>query len=110
MLKDIGVIQVRSDICGDCPTPCANQRNGDFHANACSTCPIRLWGQVGKCDPDAPVAVAPATMRGLGDFVAKLANPIAEIIGLDKNKCGCAARQQRLNELVPFTKALPNGD
>jgi hypothetical protein len=41
-------------------------------------------------------------MRGLGDLVAKMADPIGKIIGLDKSKCGCSKRQQRLNELVPF--------
>lgn len=41
-------------------------------------------------------------MRGLGDLVAKIADPIAKAINLDKAKCGCAARQQSLNELVPF--------
>lgn len=43
-------------------------------------------------------------MRGLGDLVAKIADPIAKVINLDKAKCGCAARQQKLNELVPFQR------
>ena len=41
-------------------------------------------------------------MRGLGDLVAKVADPIARAIGLDKSKCGCAKRQEALNRLVPF--------
>jgi hypothetical protein len=48
-------------------------------------------------------------MRGLGDAVAVIANPIAKIIGLDKSKCGCAARQEALNKLVPFS-SLPKTD
>jgi hypothetical protein len=43
-------------------------------------------------------------MRGLGDLVAKMANPIGKIIGLDKSKCGCAKRQDALNRLLPFTQ------
>jgi hypothetical protein len=43
-------------------------------------------------------------MRGLGDLVAKIADPIAKIIGLDKSKCGCAKRQETLNQLLPFQR------
>lgn len=43
-------------------------------------------------------------MRGLGDLVAKIANPIAKAINLDKTKCGCAKRQEQLNQLVPFQR------
>ena len=45
-----------------------------------------------------------APMRGLGDLVAKIADPIAKTIGLDKSKCGCAKRQEMLNQLVPFQR------
>jgi hypothetical protein len=41
-------------------------------------------------------------MRGLGDLVAKFADPIGKIIGLDKATCGCAKRQDALNRLLPF--------
>jgi hypothetical protein len=41
-------------------------------------------------------------MRGLGDLVAKFAEPIGKIIGLDKLKCGCAKRQDAMNRLLPF--------
>lgn len=41
-------------------------------------------------------------MRGLGDLIAKVADPIARAIGLDKAKCGCAKRQEALNKAVPF--------
>jgi hypothetical protein len=46
----------------------------------------------------------PDRMRGLGDLIAKVADPIGKAIGLDKAKCGCAKRQERLNRLVPFRK------
>jgi len=51
-----------------------------------------------------PVAVDPAPMRGLGDLVAKIADPIAKTIGLNKSQCGCQKRQDALNRLVPFQR------
>lgn len=42
-------------------------------------------------------------MRGLGDLVAKFADPIGKIIGLDKATCGCAKRQAALNARFPFS-------
>ena len=116
---NLGVIQVRADVCGDCPTPCERQRDTAFHSAPCSVCPRYRWGQWGACDDSvqpepslpAPGGVAtPHGIRGLGDLVAKVADPIAKVIGLDKSKCGCAKRQETLNKLVPFTKALPNRD
>ncbi len=44
----------------------------------------------------------PKRLRGLGDVVAIVAEPIARAIHLDKSKCGCAKRQDRLNKLFPF--------
>jgi hypothetical protein len=41
-------------------------------------------------------------MRGLGDFVAKIANPIAKTMNLDKSKCGCGNRQEWLNRAFPL--------
>jgi len=93
-----GVIQVRQDICKDCPTPC-NPRPDP--ADPCSRCAINRWSTWGQCTPEA---VAAAPMRGLGDLVAKFAEPIGKIIGLDKSKCGCAKRQDALNRLLPFTR------
>jgi len=46
----------------------------------------------------------PAKLRGLGDLVAKIADPIAKAVGLDKAKCGCAKRQETLNQLLPFQR------
>lgn len=106
-----GVIQVRADICRDCPTPCDLQRDGSVHANPCASCPARKWGKW-DCDPSAqPASSLPAPggvttphgLRGLGDLVALVAEPIGRAIGLDKAKCGCAKRQDALNRLVPFS-------
>jgi hypothetical protein len=72
-----------------------------------------LWRPFGKCDLATNSITHPAVsqtgLRGLGDAVAVIANPIAKIIGLDKSKCGCAARQEALNKLVPFS-SLPKTD
>jgi hypothetical protein len=43
-------------------------------------------------------------LRGLGDLIAKFADPIGKALKLDKAKCGCAKRQEKLNELFPFGK------
>ena len=43
-----------------------------------------------------------APMRGLGDLVAKMADPIARAIHLDKSSCGCVKKQEWLNKAVPF--------
>jgi hypothetical protein len=49
-----------------------------------------------------PEATKTASMRGLGDLVAKIADPIANVIGLNKATCGCQKRQDWLNQAVPF--------
>lgn len=48
-LRPVGVAQVVADICRDCPTPCAWQRDPGVHADACRACPLRRWGQWGAC-------------------------------------------------------------
>jgi len=50
------------------------------------------------------VKVGSANLRGLGDMVAKIAEPIARVINLDKSSCGCAKRQEWLNKVVPFNQ------
>lgn len=54
--------------------------------------------------------------RGLGDVVAKVATPIARVIGMNcidpatrqlKPDSGCSKRQRMLNDLAPFTTPLP---
>ncbi len=48
------------------------------------------------------VGEPPPKMRGLGDLVAKVANPIAKALRLDPAKCGCKGRIDWLNRKVPF--------
>ena len=92
----LGVVQVRDDICKDCPTPCMPRPDS---SSPCSNCAINRWGTYGQCTPEATKA---APMRGLGDLVAKIAEPIASVIGLNKATCGCQKRQDWLNQAVPF--------
>lgn len=54
--------------------------------------------------------VDPSRMRGLGDLVARIAEPIAGAIdavaGTQIKGCGgCARRREKLNSAVPFTKS-----
>lgn len=107
-----GVITIRVDICHDCPAPCAWQRDATAHANPCAACPSHRWGQwdcasatTSAAQPSLPApagVTSPAGLRGLGDLVAFVAEPIARAIGMDKAKCGCAQRRQALNKLLPF--------
>ncbi len=97
-----GVIQVRADICHDCPTPCAERPPLDV---ATSLCPLRRWGQYGVCDGSQPPA--PSGLKGLGDLVALVAEPIAQALKIDPAKCGCKARRAWLNDKVPFTRPAP---
>jgi hypothetical protein len=90
------VIEVRNDICRDCSTPCPS-RLDTIHA--CSFCPVRKWGKYGNCEANL---VPCNEMRGLGDLVAKIAEPIAKVLHLDTNKCGCEQRKEWLNNKVPF--------
>lgn len=94
-LVNEAIAAVRADICRACPTPCEHRASTTFHSARCSRCPADRWG-AWRCTEQAK------PMRGLGDLVAKVADPIARAIGLDKSKCGCAKRQEALNRLVPF--------
>lgn len=93
-----GVTQVRIDICTDCPTRCASVPDP---TDPCAACPLQKprWGAWSDCaSSDTPVK-----MRGLGDLVAKIAEPVARAIKLDKSKCGCAKRREWLNRMVSFS-------
>lgn len=48
----VPVIEIRGEICGQCATPCARQRDGEFHRDPCAECPIspRGWGRYGQCE------------------------------------------------------------
>ena len=55
--------------------------------------------------------VEPSPVRGLGDLVARIAEPIAGAIdavaGTHIKGCGgCARRREKLNAALPFTKSI----
>ena len=60
---------------------------------------VERWWQPGAGPPSIEVV---SSMRGLGDLVAKVANPIAKALGINTQGCGCKQRQEALNRLVPF--------
>jgi len=91
-----GVVEVRDQICEDCPTPCSPRPDS---TQPCARCELKRWGTWGACRDTPP------PMRGLGDLVAKVANPIAKALHIDPAKCGCKARQEWLNRKVPFKPA-----
>ena len=108
------VQRIRADICSRCPMPCEHQQNPEWHATACAVCPRshdeypQRWHTWGACDESAP----PAELRGLGDAVAVVAQPIARMIdaatasvGINTNVQGCGGcnkRQADWNQAVPF--------
>lgn len=114
-----GVIQIRADICADCTTPCVHQHDPSYHACACAACPMLRWSRWGACDQLGTAAdihgaggvtapAAAASLRGMGDVLAIIADPIASTVGIDKARCGCGQRQKLINEELPF--ARPMGD
>jgi hypothetical protein len=106
---DPEVIQIRRDICKDCARAC-DVRDTIDHADPCAACPERIWHAHGNCDP-----ASPAPLRGLGDAVAVVAQPIARMIdltaatiGVRTNVAGCGgckARQAALNKALPFIQS-----
>lgn len=58
-------------------------------------------------EPGTVMAKNSGSIQGLGDLVAKFAQPVAKgidaMFGTNVQGCGsCAKRQQKLNEIVPF--------
>ena len=105
------VQRIRADICSRCPTPCEHQQNPTWHGTDCAVCPRshdeypQRWHTWGACDDSTP----PTELRGLGDAVALLAQPIARVIdsvlGTNVQGCGgCKARKAALNQALPFKK------
>lgn len=90
----------RRELCQSCKTPCEFQNVASFRENADSVCPINRW--------QAYKTYAHKRMKGLGDAVAILAQPVAGLIdavaGTKVKKCSaCAKRREMLNALVPFS-------
>lgn len=103
------VQRIRADICSRCPMPCEHQQNPAWHATDSAECPRshaeypQRWHTWGAC---AEPSTTPE-LRGLGDAVAVVAQPIARMIdaafGTNVQGCGgCKARQEKLNKALPF--------
>ena len=94
------IINYRAEQCRVCKTPCQYQNDLVFRYNGDNACPIGRW-------MDYKLFVKRQPMRGMGDAVARVAQPIAGVI--DKvfkthvKSCGgCAKRREMLNTLMPF--------
>lgn len=102
------IFEVRAAICAKCPTPCAARSDVDFQTARCARCPLKAprWSNYGSCRDEAPTAPPTAKHFGLGDLVAKVAQPIAKAIdavaGTNVQGCGgCKKRQEALNRFLP---------
>lgn len=100
------IFNARSEQCVRCPTPCEFQKDEAFRTSGDNACPIGKW-------MDYKLYVRnKAGMRGLGDAVAFLAEPIAgaldATVGTKLKGCSaCAKRKEMLNQLLPFGKNIP---
>lgn len=95
------VFRHRARACAACKTPC-----GANVSDPCAGCPLSppLWGKHDCTKTET--SDDPRQMRGLGDAIALVANPIARILRIDPKKCGCHGpngRQAALNKAMPFT-------
>ena len=100
---DAEIVTIRRDICQGCELACA-VRASIAHADPCAACPTNVWHAFGNCEASA---TPPTELRGLGDAVAVVAQPIARAIdralGTNVAGCGgCKARQAALNKVMPF--------
>jgi hypothetical protein len=97
------IVNYRREQCVACPTPCEVQNNLDYRKNGDNACPQGRWMAY------KTYVKNPKPVRGLGDLVAKVAEPIAGAIdkasgGRTKLKgcSACAKRKEMLNQLLPF--------
>lgn len=95
------ILNYRKEQCRLCPTPCEHQGNTEWLSEGANPCPksrFMIWESFKR-----------VPLRGLGDAVAALAEPIAaasDAVFKTKIK-GCSAcrkRREMLNTLMPFQK------
>lgn len=101
---DPEIITIRRDICGTCEKSCGVRATIN-HADPCAACPAMVWHAMGNCEQVSPAVEPP--LRGLGDAVAVVAQPIAKaidsVLGTKVRECGgCKARQAALNKAFPL--------
>lgn len=97
------IVNYRGELCRSCRTPCEYQKDVAYRTNGDNACPIQRWKEYKLYVKNQ------AAIRGLGDVVAVVANPIAAAIDkLSKGKTklkgcsACAKRKEMLNQLLPF--------
>lgn len=90
----------RRELCERCPTPCQYQNDPAFRAEGDNACPERRWMAY-------QLFVKVKKMKGAGDAVAAVAEPIAAMMDkMFKTKIkgcsACAKRREMLNQYIPF--------
>jgi hypothetical protein len=88
--------QVRQDICAGCAARCAAPAPLD----PCFACPRHIYQAHAGCGAEGHASDATG-LRGMGDVVAVVAQPIARVVGLE-NCGGCKKRQADWNREMPF--------
>ena len=93
------IANYRREQCKLCPSPCPYQNDLAFQNEGDNQCPQGRW--------IAFKTFVRQKMRGAGDAVAVVAQPIAGLIDkMFKTKVkscgGCAKRREMLNQLLPF--------
>jgi hypothetical protein len=101
---DAEIVTIRRDICQSCERAC-EVRATITHTDPCTACPEMVWHAMGDCEKQE--SLPPVELRGLGDAVAVVAQPIARAIDAvfktNVQGCGgCKARQAALNKAIPF--------
>lgn len=99
------ILNYRAEVCRMCKTPCEFQKNEEWRSNNENQCPQSKWGKF--------LTFRKVPMKGLGDLVAKFAEPIAgavdAVAGTKLKGCAaCAKRRQMMNHLVPFGQRGPD--
>lgn len=91
-----GVIQVRADICSDCPTPCAWQRDARAHAEPCAACPIGRWGEWGDCSQLPGDKLAALIERRVLTPIEQAIPAAAQVVASVRRCGGCTQAKHQL--------------
>ncbi len=99
MIAPYNIVNHRREQCQRCKTPCEFQNNVPFREEGDNACPIGRWM--------AYKTFVKAKIKGLGDVVEKIADPIARLSDrVFKTKIkgcsACAKRKEMLNHLIPW--------
>jgi hypothetical protein len=98
-------VQIRLDLCGDCPVQCPEFRAGGIdHQNPCASCPIRKWAafeEPGCPKTEPPPMGSPFAPAGPPKFTTTpggfLKWCIWKITGQIPGNCQCNQRAKQMN-------------